>query len=210
MPLFQLQKVWLNSFNVTFSSSTNSSRRTGTSSESRPASVEKPGAVHPWISAQLRNNPSSMSSAIPGSTSAQIQPSHPFIQDPAMPPNPAPNPLTQLEEAKRRLEEERRRAALQQAKQRCADILKHFFLLFLLFSVLNLCLFVLGISLERGSYVKTWLLLTTFAASPSRTEHPSKDESSLWASLRSCLPKRATTSQCGLFTTSVCLCLKIM
>lgn len=35
-----------------------------------------------------------------------------------MPPNPAPNPLTQLEEARRRLEEERRRNALQQAKQR--------------------------------------------------------------------------------------------
>uniref|UniRef100_A0A8C9X0F6 Axin-1 n=1 Tax=Sander lucioperca TaxID=283035 RepID=A0A8C9X0F6_SANLU len=70
----------------------------------RPTSVERPGAVHPWVSAQLRNNPSS--------------PSHPFIQDPAMPPNPAPNPLTQLEEARRRLEEERRRNALQQAKQR--------------------------------------------------------------------------------------------
>uniref|UniRef100_A0A671TQH3 Axin-1 n=1 Tax=Sparus aurata TaxID=8175 RepID=A0A671TQH3_SPAAU len=84
-----------------------SSRRTGASSESpRPTSVERPGAVHPWVSAQLRNNPSS------------VQPSHPFIQDPAMPPNPAPNPLTQLEEARRRLEEERRRNALQQAKQR--------------------------------------------------------------------------------------------
>uniref|UniRef100_A0A3P9HLW2 Axin-1 n=1 Tax=Oryzias latipes TaxID=8090 RepID=A0A3P9HLW2_ORYLA len=82
-------------------------QRKRTSSESRPASVEKPGAV-----------------AIPGSTSAQIQPSHPFIQDPAMPPNPAPNPLTQLEEAKRRLEEERRRAALLQAKQRYADMHK--------------------------------------------------------------------------------------
>lgn len=35
-----------------------------------------------------------------------------------MPPNPAPNPLTQLEEARRRLEEEKRRTALQQAKQR--------------------------------------------------------------------------------------------
>uniref|UniRef100_A0A8C5DA83 Axin-1 n=1 Tax=Gouania willdenowi TaxID=441366 RepID=A0A8C5DA83_GOUWI len=63
----------------------------------RPTSVERPGAVHPWVS---------------------VQPSHPFIQDPAMPPNPAPNPLTQLEEARRRLEEERRRTALQQAKQR--------------------------------------------------------------------------------------------
>uniref|UniRef100_A0A3B4X0L9 Axin-1 n=1 Tax=Seriola lalandi dorsalis TaxID=1841481 RepID=A0A3B4X0L9_SERLL len=88
-------------------SSHGSSRRTGTNSESpRPTSVERPGAVHPWVSAQLRNNPSS------------VQPSHPFIQDPAMPPNPAPNPLTQLEEARRRLEEERRRNALQQAKQR--------------------------------------------------------------------------------------------
>ncbi|XP_071360429.1 axin-1-like [Trachinotus anak] len=99
--------------------STSSSRRTGASSESpRPTSVERPGAVHPWVSAQLRNNPSSVSTAIPGSSSTQVQPSHPFIQDPAMPPNPAPNPLTQLEEARRRLEEERRRNALQQAKQR--------------------------------------------------------------------------------------------
>uniref|UniRef100_A0A3P8US85 Axin-1 n=1 Tax=Cynoglossus semilaevis TaxID=244447 RepID=A0A3P8US85_CYNSE len=80
-------------------------RKSSHGSESpRPTSVERPGAVHPWVSAQLRNNPSS--------------PSHPFIQDPAMPPNPAPNPLTQLEEARRRLEEERRRNALQQAKQR--------------------------------------------------------------------------------------------
>ncbi|XP_062389134.1 axin-1-like [Sardina pilchardus] len=47
-----------------------------------------------------------------------VQPSHPFIQDPTMPPNPAPNPLTQLEEARRRLEEERRRNAALQAKQR--------------------------------------------------------------------------------------------
>ncbi|XP_061130388.1 axin-1-like isoform X1 [Syngnathus typhle] len=90
--------------------SAGSSRRTGGSSESpRPASVERPGAVHPWVSAQLRNNPSSPSAA-------QAQPSHPFVQDPAMPPNSAPNPLTQLEEARRRLEEERRRAAMQQAK----------------------------------------------------------------------------------------------
>ncbi|XP_028827971.1 axin-1-like isoform X3 [Denticeps clupeoides] len=46
------------------------------------------------------------------------QPSHLFIQDPSMPPNPAPNPLTQLEEAKRRLEEERRRNAALQSKSR--------------------------------------------------------------------------------------------
>lgn len=107
----------LSSFSL--SGSTSSSRRTGPSSESpRPTSVERPGAVHPWVSAQLRNNPSSVSPAVPGSASTQVQPSHPFIQDPAMPPNPAPNPLTQLEEARRRLEEERRRSAVQQAKQR--------------------------------------------------------------------------------------------
>lgn len=100
--------------------STSSSRRGGPSSESpHPTSVERPGAVHPWVSAQLRNNPSSsVSPALPGPSSTQVQPSHPFIQDPAMPPNPAPNALTQLEEARRRLEEERRRNALQQAKQR--------------------------------------------------------------------------------------------
>ncbi|XP_055509722.1 axin-2 isoform X2 [Leucoraja erinacea] len=35
-------------------------------------------------------------------------PSHPFVQDPAMPPLPPPNTLAQLEEARRRLEEERK------------------------------------------------------------------------------------------------------
>ncbi|XP_062303629.1 axin-1 isoform X1 [Osmerus eperlanus] len=70
---------------------------------SRPSSVERPGAVHPWVSAQLRNN---------------VQPSHPFIQDPTMPPNPAPNPLTQLEEARRRLEEEKKKSGTLQTKQR--------------------------------------------------------------------------------------------
>ncbi|XP_007955639.1 axin-1 [Orycteropus afer afer] len=69
----------------------------------RPLSVERPGAVHPWVSAQLRNS---------------VQPSHLFIQDPTMPPNPAPNPLTQLEEARRRLEEEEKRASKLPAKQR--------------------------------------------------------------------------------------------
>ncbi|XP_047389862.1 axin-1 isoform X2 [Sciurus carolinensis] len=68
----------------------------------RPLSVERPGAVHPWVSAQLRN---------------AVQPSHLFIQDPTMPPNPAPNPLTQLEEARRRLEEEERASKLP-SKQR--------------------------------------------------------------------------------------------
>ena len=71
---------------------------------SRPSSVERPGAVHPWVSAQFRNN--------------NVQPSHPFIQDPTMPPNPAPNPLTQLEEARRRLEEEKKKSTTLQSKQR--------------------------------------------------------------------------------------------
>ncbi|XP_036158898.1 axin-1 isoform X3 [Myotis myotis] len=70
---------------------------------SRPLSIERPGAVHPWVSAQLRNS---------------VQPSHLFIQDPTMPPNPAPNPLTQLEEARRRLEEEEKRASKLPSKQR--------------------------------------------------------------------------------------------
>ncbi|KFO82160.1 axin-1 [Cuculus canorus] len=69
----------------------------------RPLSIERPVAVHPWVSAQLRN---------------VVQPSHPFIQDPTMPPNPAPNPLTQLEEARRRLEEEEKRAGKLPFKQR--------------------------------------------------------------------------------------------
>ncbi|NXP93845.1 AXIN1 protein, partial [Passerina amoena] len=68
----------------------------------RPLSVERPVTVHPWVSAQLRN---------------VVQPSHPFIQDPTMPPNPAPNPLTQLEEARRRLEEEEKRAGKLPLKQ---------------------------------------------------------------------------------------------
>ncbi|XP_031689951.1 axin-1 isoform X3 [Oncorhynchus kisutch] len=84
--------------------STTGSKKTPSSHEvSRPSSVERPGAVHPWVSAQLRNN---------------VQPSHPFIQDPTMPPNPAPNPLTQLEEARRRLEEEKKKTGTLQTKQR--------------------------------------------------------------------------------------------
>ncbi|EOA95044.1 Axin-1, partial [Anas platyrhynchos] len=73
----------------------------------RPLSIERPVAVHPWVSAQLRN---------------VVQPSHPFIQDPTMPPNPAPNPLTQLEEARRRLEEEEKRAGKLPLKQSCDSI----------------------------------------------------------------------------------------
>lgn len=78
-------------------------RKQQTHESSRPLSIERPGAVHPWVSAQLRNS---------------VQPSHLFIQDPTMPPNPAPNPLTQLEEARRRLEEEEKRANKLPSKQR--------------------------------------------------------------------------------------------
>ncbi|CAL9693073.1 unnamed protein product [Knipowitschia caucasica] len=52
------------------------------------------------------------------SSKDRIQPSHPFIQDPTMPPNPAPNPLTQLEEVCRRLEEENIKSGAVQPKQR--------------------------------------------------------------------------------------------
>uniref|UniRef100_A0A8D0G1B8 Axin-1 n=1 Tax=Sphenodon punctatus TaxID=8508 RepID=A0A8D0G1B8_SPHPU len=84
---------------------------------SRPLSMERPVTVHPWVSAQLRN---------------VVQPSHPFIQDPTMPPNPAPNPLTQLEEARRRLEEEEKRTGKLPPKQRCAKIKQ--------LSIIDLCL----------------------------------------------------------------------
>ncbi|XP_027029664.1 axin-1 isoform X1 [Tachysurus fulvidraco] len=83
--------------------SLSSSKKAQGHESGRPSSVERPGAVHPWVSAQLRNN---------------VLPSHPFIQDPTMPPNPAPNPLTQLEEARRRLEEERKKSGTLQTKQR--------------------------------------------------------------------------------------------
>ncbi|XP_039632341.1 axin-1 isoform X2 [Polypterus senegalus] len=76
----------------------------------RPSSIERLGSVHPWVTAQLRNN---------------VQPSHPFIQDPTMPPNPAPNPLTQLEEARRRLEEEKKKPGTMQTKQRYVQEVIH-------------------------------------------------------------------------------------
>ncbi|XP_068613171.1 axin-1-like [Brachionichthys hirsutus] len=62
-----------------------------------------PGLVHPCIGTQLWNN---------------VRPSHPFIQDPTMPPNPAPSPLIQLEEVRRRLEEEKIKSGNVQPKQR--------------------------------------------------------------------------------------------
>uniref|UniRef100_A0A3Q3KKY0 Axin-1 n=1 Tax=Monopterus albus TaxID=43700 RepID=A0A3Q3KKY0_MONAL len=65
------------------------------------------GLVRHCTNTQLRNN---------------VQPSHPFIQDPAMPPNPAPSPLIQLEEVRRRLEEERMKSGPLQPKQRYVEI----------------------------------------------------------------------------------------
>uniref|UniRef100_A0A3B3B4E4 Axin-1 n=1 Tax=Oryzias melastigma TaxID=30732 RepID=A0A3B3B4E4_ORYME len=65
--------------------------------------VDRSGSMHPCLSSQPRNN---------------VQPSHPFIQDPTMPPNPAPSPLIQLEEVCRRLEEEKIKTGPLQPKQR--------------------------------------------------------------------------------------------
>ncbi|XP_069004856.1 axin-1 isoform X2 [Embiotoca jacksoni] len=79
-----------------FGSVTGSKRTTGLGSE-------RSASMHPCISAQTRNN---------------VQPSHPFIQDPTMPPNPAPSPLIQLEEVCRRLEEEKIKSGTLQPKQR--------------------------------------------------------------------------------------------
>nr|XP_061805806.1 axin-1-like [Nerophis lumbriciformis] len=55
----------------------------------------------------------------PSSSWDTVQPSHPFIQDPTMPPNPAPSPLIQLEEVRRRLAEEKMiKSGTVQPKQR--------------------------------------------------------------------------------------------
>lgn len=83
--------------------STTGSKRTSGHEGSRLGSVERSGSLHPCSSSQLRNN---------------VQPSHPFIQDPTMPPNPAPSPLIQLEEVRRRLEEEKIKSGNMQPKQR--------------------------------------------------------------------------------------------
>uniref|UniRef100_A0A3Q1EER5 Axin-1 n=1 Tax=Acanthochromis polyacanthus TaxID=80966 RepID=A0A3Q1EER5_9TELE len=78
---------------------------------SRLSSAERSGSMHPCVGTQLRNN---------------VQPSHPFIQDPTMPPNPAPSPLIQLEEVCRRLEEEKIKSGTLQhkanKKQPCENI----------------------------------------------------------------------------------------
>ncbi|XP_061702808.1 axin-1 isoform X2 [Syngnathoides biaculeatus] len=56
---------------------------------------------------------------LPSCSWDNVQPSHPFIQDPTMPPNPAPSPLIQLEEVRRRLAEERMiKSGTMQPKQR--------------------------------------------------------------------------------------------
>ncbi|XP_041831106.1 axin-1 isoform X2 [Melanotaenia boesemani] len=83
--------------------SVSGSKKTTGHEGSRLSSVDRSGAMHPCLSAQLRSN---------------VQPSHPFIQDPTMPPNPAPSPLIQLEEVCRRLEEEKIKPGGLQPKQR--------------------------------------------------------------------------------------------
>ncbi|XP_070837753.1 axin-1 isoform X2 [Chaetodon trifascialis] len=83
--------------------STAGSKRTAGHEGSRLSSAERSGSMHPCVATQLRNN---------------VQPSHPFIQDPTMPPNPAPSPLIQLEEVRRRLEEEKIKSGTLQPKQR--------------------------------------------------------------------------------------------
>uniref|UniRef100_A0A3Q2DP89 Axin-1 n=1 Tax=Cyprinodon variegatus TaxID=28743 RepID=A0A3Q2DP89_CYPVA len=72
--------------------SVNGSKRTTTHEGSRLGSSDRSGLMHPCLSGQGRSN---------------VQPFHPFIQDPTMPPNPAPSPLIQLEEVCRRLQEEK-------------------------------------------------------------------------------------------------------
>ncbi|XP_024128564.1 axin-1 isoform X2 [Oryzias melastigma] len=83
--------------------SVSGSRRTTSHDKSQLGCVDRSGSMHPCLSSQPRNN---------------VQPSHPFIQDPTMPPNPAPSPLIQLEEVCRRLEEEKIKTGPLQPKQR--------------------------------------------------------------------------------------------
>ncbi|XP_029998174.1 axin-1-like isoform X1 [Sphaeramia orbicularis] len=83
--------------------STTGSKKTTGHEGSRLSSAERSASVHTCVGAQMRN---------------AVQPSHPFIQDPTMPPNPAPSPLIQLEEVCRRLEEENIKSGAVQPKQR--------------------------------------------------------------------------------------------
>ncbi|XP_038632962.1 axin-2 isoform X2 [Scyliorhinus canicula] len=67
-------------------------KRGGGTDSPRVSAAERSSRQHIGISHQRSN----------------AQPSHPFIQDPAMPPLPPPNTLAQLEEARRRLQEEKK------------------------------------------------------------------------------------------------------
>ncbi|XP_027141464.1 axin-1 isoform X2 [Larimichthys crocea] len=100
--LMEGQKEMVQHKRSPYGSTTGSKRPTGHEG-SRLSSTERLGSVQPCVGAQLRNN---------------VQPSHPFIQDPTMPPNPAPSPLIQLEEVRRRLEEEKIKSGTLQPKQR--------------------------------------------------------------------------------------------
>uniref|UniRef100_H3DMM7 Axin-1 n=1 Tax=Tetraodon nigroviridis TaxID=99883 RepID=H3DMM7_TETNG len=82
--------------------STAGSRRAADHDGPRLGFGERSGAAHPCVATQR----------------SDVLPSHPFIQDPTMPPNPAPSPLIQLEEVRRRLEEEKIKSGTFQPKQR--------------------------------------------------------------------------------------------
>lgn len=99
--LMEGQKEMVQHKRSPYGSITGSKRTTGHEG-SRLSSADRSGSMHPCIGTQLRN----------------VQPSHPFIQDPTMPPNPAPSPLIQLEEVCRRLEEEKIKSGNLQPKQR--------------------------------------------------------------------------------------------
>ncbi|GCB65733.1 hypothetical protein scyTo_0007777 [Scyliorhinus torazame] len=78
-------------------------------SKHRPHSVQYPkrggGTDSPRVSAAERSSRQHIGSS---HQRGNAQPCHPFIQDPAMPPLPPPNTLAQLEEARRRLQEEKK------------------------------------------------------------------------------------------------------
>lgn len=93
---------WLDQPLVLCSRSGAGPKRTSDHDGSRLAFGERSGTAHPCVGAQRSN----------------VLPSHPFIQDPTMPPNPAPSPLIQLEEVRRRLEEEQISSGSFQPKQR--------------------------------------------------------------------------------------------
>uniref|UniRef100_S4RR12 DIX domain-containing protein n=1 Tax=Petromyzon marinus TaxID=7757 RepID=S4RR12_PETMA len=81
---------------------TTSSKKNPSGPSSKKGSEATPRAAHAW---------SGVATAPQRAPAVGTQPSQPFVQDPGMPPLPAPNPLTQLEEARRRLLEEEKRSA---------------------------------------------------------------------------------------------------